>query len=90
MSIPISPSGPVFRKVTIGEQQQIGVGKDLIDTVVYRSMDMNLAAVITVEELEDFSDGQPQTRVYFSAGVHWNCKMTRADFIALLPPEWLP
>lgn len=83
------PTGPIFRVVTVGEEREVRVGRNVTYDVVYTQAAINLAEVCGVKDMPDFSDGEPRIQMIFSQGWGWNCKLTRAELVALFPPEWL-
>ncbi len=89
-----NPTGPVFRVVTIGEESERREGKTVIREVISSPAVLDMAKVSSIIEREPFSDGSTRimiTVIGGSGGGHasWYLKMSKAELVALIPPEWL-
>ncbi len=85
-----NPTGPVLRVVTIGEEVERQVGKVVTREVVASPAVLDLAKVSSIVEREPFSDDSTRIMITMTGGGSWYLKMTKAELLALIPPEWLP
>ncbi len=84
-----NPTGPVLRVVTIGEEHERRVGKEIIHEVISSPAVLDLAKVASIVEREPFSDGSTRIMITMTGGGGWHLKMTKAELLTLIPSEWL-